>query len=67
MKHPGADDDGLWFFERGPEWNRVQVETWNGMCPFLIESYAVPSSRRCATVRETIDRVVSLLRIRAPA
>lgn len=36
--HPGADDDGLWFFRlNGIE---MQIESSTGNCPFLIESDA---------------------------
>jgi len=37
VSHP-ADDDGLWFFRRrGQDWWTVQIESWTGTCPFLIE------------------------------
>jgi hypothetical protein len=36
--HPGADDDGLWFINIHDHKEQVQIESSDGMCPFLIES-----------------------------
>jgi len=38
VRHPGADDDGLWFINVSGQENQVQVESSEGNCPFLIES-----------------------------
>jgi len=38
VRHPGADDDGLWFINVQDHENEVQIESSEGMCPFLIES-----------------------------
>lgn len=59
--HPGADDDGIWFFRRGPTAVEVQVESWNGMCPFVVEWDATPERFNCGDVAGPIQRVVSLL------
>jgi hypothetical protein len=32
--HPGADDEGLWFFTRPGISNEVQIESPPGTCPF---------------------------------
>lgn len=61
-KHPGADDDGLWFFEVEADGDGVQVESSNGMCPFLVESSASPSRVTCATIRSTVETVEAALR-----
>jgi hypothetical protein len=33
-----ADDDGLWFFTHPACTFEVQIESFNGTCPFLIET-----------------------------
>jgi hypothetical protein len=38
VKHPGADDDGLWFINIADRENQVQIESSQARCPFLIES-----------------------------
>lgn len=38
VKHPGADDDGLWFVNIQDRNEQVQIESAEGMCPFLVES-----------------------------
>lgn len=38
VKHPGADDDGLWFINIRDRKEEAQIESSEGMCPFLIES-----------------------------
>jgi hypothetical protein len=35
--HPGADDDGLWFFQEPDSKLEVQIDRPTGMCPFLVE------------------------------
>lgn len=57
-KHPGADDDGLWFIDIPDQDRRVQIESPDGICPFLIESdfnnerfYGQPVQEVVATVR----------------
>ena len=35
--HP-SDDDGLWFINIQNQSEQVQIESSEGMCPFLIES-----------------------------
>ena len=38
VRHPGADDDGLWFITVPGKAGEVQLESSDGVCPFLIES-----------------------------
>jgi hypothetical protein len=38
VRHPGADDDGLWLINIGGHEEQVQIESSEGICPFLIES-----------------------------
>ena len=37
-RHPGSDDDGLWFIQIPQRKEEVQIESSNGGCLFLIES-----------------------------
>ena len=39
-----ADDDGLWWFRLPDMRNEIQVESSNGMCPFMIEHDDMASS-----------------------
>ena len=38
VSHPETDDDGLWFIEIPNRVGKIQIESSNGSCPFLIES-----------------------------
>ena len=38
VKHPGADDDGLWFFSHPLGQFEAQLESPDGQLPFLVES-----------------------------
>jgi hypothetical protein len=38
VAHPGADDDGLWFFRHPDSPIEVQLESSTGAAPFLVES-----------------------------
>jgi len=38
VKHPGADDDGLWFISLQDRTEEAQIEFSEGRRPFLIES-----------------------------
>jgi len=38
VTHPGADDDGLWFFRHPAMNTEVQLESPTGAAPFLVES-----------------------------
>ena len=61
-KHP-ADDSGLWFFDLGPPDSKrtVQVESSNGMLPFLVEYDDAPGRSECSTVSGTVEIVVAKL------
>lgn len=56
VKHPG-DDDGLWFFTPPNSRFDVQIESSDGMCPFLIEGWH--GERATA---QTVDEAVSTLK-----
>jgi hypothetical protein len=38
VKHPGVDDDGLWFIRHPAGRFEAQLESPDGMFPFLLES-----------------------------
>jgi hypothetical protein len=61
VKYPGADDDGLWFFKLPARGTRVQVESWNGMCPLLVEGETEAARITAATVEEATEMVVAWL------
>lgn len=61
--HPGADDDGLWFFEQPESKYEVQVESSNGMCPFLIESEESDERLTSSTVTQTVEILFRLLHL----
>ena len=56
--HPG-DDDGLWWFDVGNEKDNIQIESPDGMCPFLVET----AEQCCADARtaETVDQAVDMI------
>jgi len=55
--HPGADDDGLWFFTRPGVSNEVQIESSSGRCPFLIEHNDTDERR----TRDTPEAVAGVI------
>jgi len=60
VSHPGADDDGLWYIEVPGRAEKVQVESSNGECPFLIESGFGTERIQGHTVEEVISTVKRL-------
>ena len=64
VKHPGADDDGLWFINIPDQEGEVQLESSDGICPFLIESDFNNERFYGHTVQEvvaTVRRLFSLV------
>lgn len=61
--HPGADDDGLWFFRHPKSRFEVQIESGNGMCPFLVETDETPDRRTTHSVAETVSALEVLLHL----
>ena len=59
VSHPGADDDGLWYFKHPLSTEEVQLESSTGVAPFLVESNHAPS-----TVANTIEDAVALVAAR---
>ena len=61
--HPGADDDGLWFFTWPGSNLQVQIESPNGMCPFLIETDESNRRFTSLSIEETVEILVGLLHL----
>jgi hypothetical protein len=53
VSHPGADDDGIWFFSHPAVCGNVQVESSSGCTPFVVESDWDP-----ANAANTVDDAV---------
>ena len=64
VSHPGADDDGLWFFKHPSSPIEVQLESSSGYCPFLVESDARSETLTASTVEDAIALVASGLGLR---
>ena len=61
--HPGADDDGLWFFSQPESPFEVQIESPNGMCPFLIETDESAKRFTGTSIDETVQTLSALLHL----
>jgi hypothetical protein len=66
VPHPGADDDGLWFFEQPGSKFEVQIESSEGMCPFLIETDESVTRFRTKSIDETVETLIGLLHLLEP-
>ncbi len=62
---PGADDEGLWFFRQPESRFEVQIESGNGMYPFLVETDETPDRRTTNSVAETVHALEVLLHLPA--
>src|SRR6476469_8350116 len=65
--HPGADDDGLWFFTWPGSNFDVQIESPNGMCPFLIESDEGDFRFNSNSVQGAVETLFKLLHLETPS
>ena len=65
--HPGADDDGLWFFRHPATDVEVQLESSTGICPFLFESSGSADRLTAGTVEQAIAFVAAGLGLSGPA
>jgi hypothetical protein len=57
VSHTGVDDDGLWFFRLPDEKKDIQVESSNGLAPFIIEHDDMKSGLE-AISGASVDQVV---------
>jgi hypothetical protein len=60
VRHPGADDDGLWFINIQGREEQVQIESSEGICPFLIESDFSNERLYGHTVQEVVATIMRL-------
>jgi hypothetical protein len=67
VKHPGADDDGLWFFKHPDSPYEVQLESSSGMCPFLFESTEHGHAYEAATIQAAASLVATGLGLTSSA
>jgi hypothetical protein len=65
VSHPGADDDGLWFFDQPDSEFQVQIESSDGMCPFCIETDESDVRFTSTSIKETVDTLARLLHLDA--
>lgn len=64
--HPGADDDGLWFFREPSSSFEVQLESSSGNCPFLFETTEHPRALQAGSINEAVQLVAVGLGLRHP-
>jgi len=67
VAHPGADDDGIWFFHHPATDVEVQLESSTGNCPFLVESTDSTDRLQAGTVQQAVLLVVTGLGLTSPA
>ncbi len=63
VSHPGADDDGLWFFSQPESPFEVQIESSDGMCPFLTETNETDARFTTTSIEETVQTLLDLLHL----
>ena len=63
--HPGADDDGLWFFTHPDARGEVQLESATGMLPFLVEGTDSAARDTARSVSQAAALVAARLGLRA--
>jgi hypothetical protein len=67
VTHPGADDDGLWFFSHSSTDIEVQLESSTGTCPFLFESTGSADRLTADSTEQAVAFLVAGLGISGPA
>lgn len=63
VSHPGADDDGLWFFQEPNSEAEVQVESSMGMCPFVVETDDSDVRLTVTSVDQAVETLARLLHL----
>jgi hypothetical protein len=61
VTHPGADDDGIWFFWMPDRLGEVQIESSFGVSPFIVETDKHNECFTGASVQEVAEKVVEWL------
>jgi len=61
---PTTHDDGIWYFNLPGMEHSVQIESSDGMCPFLLETEDAsgPTARTFASVNETVEVIIAALK-----
>lgn len=57
VAHPGAGDDGLWFFRHLSSPVEAQLQSSTGQCPFIFESDACSTTSTAPTTAEAVALV----------
>ena len=57
VSHPGADDDGLWFFRKAGKREHLQLESSTYNLPFIVETTASAESAVVSTLDEAVEAV----------
>lgn len=57
VRHPDADDDGIWFFWIPEKPGEVQLESSTGMLPFLAETDKHDDRVTCSSIHEAAQVV----------
>jgi hypothetical protein len=57
VKNPSVDDDGIWWFYLSGIEKDIQIESSDGMCPFMIEHDDMRSACEAETARSIEDAV----------
>jgi hypothetical protein len=63
VSHPGADDDGVWFFKQFGTEFEIQLESPKGMCPFLVETGENDAQLTANSTEEAVRTLVQLLHL----
>lgn len=66
VAHPGVDDDGIWFFHHPSTIYEVQLESSQGMFPFLAETDRCNDRLWIKTIDMAVEAVESWLGIHNP-
>jgi hypothetical protein len=61
VAHPGADDDGLWFFKHTDSRFVVQLESSQGVFPFVVETDRHPEVGSATNLAEAVSLIESWL------
>jgi hypothetical protein len=61
VTHPGADDDGIWFFWLPDRPGEVQIESTFGVCPFIVGTDKHNECFTGASVQEVAEKAVEWL------
>ncbi len=67
VRHPGADDDGLWFFRNPTTGVEIQLESSTGNCPFLFESSNSGNRAVAGNIQQAVALVIAGLGLHWPA